>query len=590
MFSFLKRSRKPSPASRRSSARRFRPTFEALEDRELLSATQSILSNGQLFTLDNHSELWQQNVSTGVIREIDGPNLAGGQAVQSFAVDPVHSALYYLEAGGYLWRQDLSWSAGPSASGAFGAGSSFQMAPDGTVYLLDGAGSNLYRSVPGQAREQVGAFGAGSSFQMAPDGTVYVLASADGSVYRFAPGQSARQQTGTSGVLTSDGSIWFLGTSAVDGAGDYAIYQLSNGQVNSVCLTSAAIGNQWLGMGGPSSALGLPTGNSFTTSDTGVAQHFQNGGLYYAPWTGPRVLTGPIWNAYLAQGAESSPLGLPVSAAPFTTSDNGTAVHFHHGGIYYAPWTGPRVLTGPIWDAYLAQGAESSPLGLPVSAAPAVTPSGSVVQFQNGTMYWTPGTGVDVVMGQGSAVAADGSLKSAVANALDEIQTNAQYLQGYYDTLNSGGTVELKDTKLGQFLQQSLNLFAVGNQGTVTLESFSVHGVPYILGLHDLEVHIVISDRVHHDWGNGLGIDVRNRLDVTAKLGQLCQAIVEAATGDEPMAWINLVNASHTKHDVQLPNGQWFTILDTDWFKPVAQIWSYWHDFGNLWDTVTSYL
>jgi hypothetical protein len=480
----------------------------------------------------------------------------------------------------------------------------------------------------------------------------------DGRVFSWGPG--SQTQLGQNGVAASDGSIWYLGTAAVDGAGDHAIYQLSNGRVTTVCVTSADIGNKWLGMGGPSSSvglptgdvnqgsgftwqnfqsgviyssaateahdilgnpndpssfwgkfaqlgfergLGLPTGDQFPTADGGMAQHFQNGGIYYAPWTGPRVLIGPIWSAYLAQGAESGPLGLPVSAAPFTTADTGTAAHFEHGGIYYAPWTGPRVLAGPIWDAYLAQGAESSSLGLPVSAAPATTPAGSVEQFQGAVIYWTPGTGANVVTPQGSTVAADGSIKASVAAALDAIQTNAQYLQGYYDTLNSGGTVELKDTKLGQFLQQALNLFAIGNQGAVTLESFSVREVPGSFGpvkFTDLQVHIVISDRVHHVWGDGLGIDFRNRLDVTANLGQLCIAIVEAATGDEPMAWIDLVESSHTKHDVQLPNGQWFTIMDTDWFKPVAQIWDYWHQFNSLddylnsaqsvWDTVTSYL
>jgi hypothetical protein len=89
-------------------------------------------------------------------------------------------------------------------------------------------------------------------------------------------------QIGQSAVNASDGSIWFLGTATVDKAGDHAIYRLDrNGQMTQVCVTPAAIGSQWLAMGGPSSPWGLPTGDAYQFEE-GQIQHFQHTAVYWS--------------------------------------------------------------------------------------------------------------------------------------------------------------------------------------------------------------------------------------------------------------------------------------------------------------------
>jgi hypothetical protein len=99
-------------------------------------------------------------------------------------------------------------------------------------------------------------------------------------------GQAGWSVVSSNALVASDGSIWYLGTAAVDSAGDYPIYHLSNGQVTQqVCVTSATIGSKWLGMGGPTSALGLPTGDgSFDGADPATQVHCQRfaGGLIYS--------------------------------------------------------------------------------------------------------------------------------------------------------------------------------------------------------------------------------------------------------------------------------------------------------------------
>jgi hypothetical protein len=95
-------------------------------------------------------------------------------------------------------------------------------------------------------------------------------------------------QVGTWSVVASDGSIWYLGT---DGAGDYAIHRLSSGELTTVCVTSTDIGSKWLGMGGPSSSLGMPTGNLFTTDEGASAQLFTNGIICQLPGQAAQAMT-----------------------------------------------------------------------------------------------------------------------------------------------------------------------------------------------------------------------------------------------------------------------------------------------------------
>src|SRR5438477_12918267 len=74
MFTFLKRSRKPSPASRKAST--FRPTFEALEDRTLLSASaiSNLMNQTVQFNLrdDGHLLMTRAGVQSDVGSGVQG--------------------------------------------------------------------------------------------------------------------------------------------------------------------------------------------------------------------------------------------------------------------------------------------------------------------------------------------------------------------------------------------------------------------------------------------------------------------------------------------------------------------------------------
>jgi hypothetical protein len=168
MFSFLKRSRKSSSPSRKASVRGSRPKIEALEDRQLLSASVFDLhSNGQLF--------------------LDSPD----------------GTTQYLDSG----VQAIA-SAGPS--------SVFDLHSDGKLYRQDIGGRRAHLDSGVQA---IAGTGGASAFDLHTGGKLYRQDISGG-----------RAHLGANGVVAADGSIWYLGRTAVDTAGDYAIYRLSNGQ------------------------------------------------------------------------------------------------------------------------------------------------------------------------------------------------------------------------------------------------------------------------------------------------------------------------------------------------------------------------
>jgi hypothetical protein len=206
-------------------------------------------------------------------------------------------------------------------------------------------------------------------------------------------------------VLAPDGSIWFLGTATVSGAGDHAIYRLTNGQLNSVSVTSARIGTKWLGMGGPSSTLGFPTGdvnqgNGFTW------QNFQNGVIYSSDATGAHGLLGnpndptTFWGKFAQLDYERG-LGLPTSDV---NQGNGfTWQNFQNGVIYWSGATGAHAIFGnpndpsTFWGKFAQLDYERG-LGLPTSDVN--QGNGFTWQnFQNGVIYWSGATGAHAIFG-----------------------------------------------------------------------------------------------------------------------------------------------------------------------------------------------
>ncbi|MCC9174388.1 zinc-dependent metalloprotease family protein [Arthrobacter sp. zg-Y179] len=153
-------------------------------------------------------------------------------------------------------------------------------------------------------------------------------------------------------------------------------------------------------LGGPSGSLGYPTGDETGLATSGGAvQQFERGTMYWSPATGSVGLkTGPAADAYRKEGAEKSFLGYPTS--PETAVAGGTIQSFQYGRIAWSPSTGAALLYGAVDASYKAANGPAGPLGFPTgNEGVSANGTGSVQNFQYGSMYWSPSTGARFVGG-----------------------------------------------------------------------------------------------------------------------------------------------------------------------------------------------
>ena len=137
----------------------------------------------------------------------------------------------------------------------------------------------------------------------------------------------------------------------------------------------------------------------YPTTDTicglvggGCFQVFQHGWLYWSPATGAHAVKGGIGYTWLVQGAENGALGYPVGDEVCGLRDGGCSTHFSGGSIYWSPASGAGTVSGPIRDAWAAEGAEAGSLGYPLGREYAVA-GGRAQRFQGGTLTWLRETG-----------------------------------------------------------------------------------------------------------------------------------------------------------------------------------------------------
>jgi hypothetical protein len=284
MFSFLKRSRKPSPACRKINP--FRPSFEALETREVLSVTVPG------FTLDNGGNLYntsgaqQQLIDTGV----------RSFALANNQVCDLHynSVLESMNSDGSgLVVLDLN----VQSFAVNGAGHVVDLETNGGLYEFTAPASTSSWVRLDYNVQSFAVNGAGHVVDLDTNGCRYEFTDAGSN------GPCA------SGVTASDGSIWFLGTATVDSAGDYAIYRLSNGQVTQMPGFATQLGNSSgavLALDGSGNlSVATPQGLSsvFNTNQTQIAGfslggqyiHLDNNGIsfsLYIPEYGQITFTG----------------------------------------------------------------------------------------------------------------------------------------------------------------------------------------------------------------------------------------------------------------------------------------------------------
>ncbi len=166
-------------------------------------------------------------------------------------------------------------------------------------------------------------------------------------------------------------------------------------------VVHGSIRDTYRSLGGARSALNLPTTSELPTPDRiGRFNHFLGGSIYWTSWTGAREVRGAIRERWSLLGWEKSALGYPTTNELPTPDRIGRFNHFQNGSIYWTPGTSSREVRGAIRERWALLGWEKSALGYPVTDELG-TPDriGRFNHFQNGSIYWSPATSSREVRG-----------------------------------------------------------------------------------------------------------------------------------------------------------------------------------------------
>ncbi|APX00383.1 hypothetical protein [Arthrobacter sp. QXT-31] len=144
-------------------------------------------------------------------------------------------------------------------------------------------------------------------------------------------------------------------------------------------ITRGAIRAAWAAAGYERGTLGYPTSNEFAFSG-GTVQNFQGGVITWTATAGARKVTGAI-------GAKFNTLRAALGTA--VTSETAMALGgrsqgFRGGYIVWSSSTGARLSSGATRTVWVRNGAESGPLGFPISDPRPGTAGGTVQEYQHG--------------------------------------------------------------------------------------------------------------------------------------------------------------------------------------------------------------
>jgi uncharacterized protein with LGFP repeats len=148
--------------------------------------------------------------------------------------------------------------------------------------------------------------------------------------------------------------------------------------------------------------LGYPTTDVKVAPDNvGQYIHFQRGSIYWSPSTGTHSVWGLIKDKWAEKGRETGPLGYPTSDELDTQRRDGRYNTFQHGSIYFSTATGAHAVWGLIFDKWANLHYELGALGFPTTDEMSNTTDhrGVYNHFQNGSIYYTAGTGAHGVWG-----------------------------------------------------------------------------------------------------------------------------------------------------------------------------------------------
>ena len=169
------------------------------------------------------------------------------------------------------------------------------------------------------------------------------------------------------------------------------------------------INRRYRAAGGAAGVLGFPTSDEKVSPDgVGKYSNFSGSGgssIYWSPTAGAHDVRGAIRAKWKALGAETGPLGYPITDEKRTPDGVGTYNDFSGAGgasVYWSKKTGAHSVTGAIRAKWTALGAETG-LGYPTSDT---TKSADKVGLYNhfsgaggNSIFWSPTTGAHFVMG-----------------------------------------------------------------------------------------------------------------------------------------------------------------------------------------------
>jgi hypothetical protein len=165
------------------------------------------------------------------------------------------------------------------------------------------------------------------------------------------------------------------------------------------CTVRGGIAHYWSSVGGASSWLGACRNDEHAVPGA-IRQDFDGGSVYWTPTTGPTSVRGEIRRLYDRSGATTSRLGVPTTVERDTPRRSGAFNHFQHGSIYWSPATGAQMVLGSIRSTWAALGWENGSLGFPrTGETPTTSKPGAFNHFEGGSVFWSPTTGAHGVWG-----------------------------------------------------------------------------------------------------------------------------------------------------------------------------------------------
>ncbi len=165
-------------------------------------------------------------------------------------------------------------------------------------------------------------------------------------------------------------------------------------------VVPADVEEGWAANGWEEGPLGYPLARGIVLPSGGVTQEFDGGAVYWSQGTGAHGVAWPIRARWQAAGAEGGRLGYPTSEQVCGQVGGGCVQLFQGGSIYWSPSTGGQIVLGAIREVWGQNWSQLGPLGYPTTSENCtLRGSGCNQLFQGGAIYWSPATGAHVVIG-----------------------------------------------------------------------------------------------------------------------------------------------------------------------------------------------